>query len=569
MSQTTAESLAATLVDELARCGVTDACLSPGSRSAPLALALHADRRIRLHVRVDERSASFLALGLAKASGRAAVVLSTSGTAAANFYPAVVESDYARVPLIILTADRPPELRSVGANQTIDQTKMFGGAVRWWAELGSESEPSRARHPRSVVSQAWHRASGSPSGPVHLNVSLREPLVSERSSPAEPLPGRDGNRPWHTTTTGPASVDEATIDRLASKLAVTEKGVIVAGDTDVDPDPITALSRVLEWPVLAEPLSGLRSSEMSISTYDALLRSRAWAGRHRPEFALRLGRIGTSKALLSWLDDSVAQVLVDGDGALFDPQRSVPEVIRADPALLADQLAKAVETRGATPWTTSWGRGERLAREVIDAILDESVLPSEPRVARDLADLMPSGSTLVVGSSMPIRDLDSFMRVRTELRVVGNRGASGIDGFVSTALGVALASSGQSRALTGDLSLLHDANGLTTLGGPTPNLDLVTINNDGGGIFSFLPLSKLSESFETLFGTPHGLDLSRLAEAYGCEHALLESANDLESMLSRSPTGIRIIEVRTNRQENVALHQRIWDAVGRALDGLT
>jgi 2-succinyl-5-enolpyruvyl-6-hydroxy-3-cyclohexene-1-carboxylate synthase len=565
MTSTPAEVLAAVLIDEFARCGVKEACLAPGSRSAPLAHALHEDSRIRLHVRIDERSASFVALGLAKASGTPAVVVSTSGTAAANFYPAVVEAHQSRVPLIVMTADRPPELRGTGANQTIDQTKMFGDAVRWWAEVHSDTYPSAGRHWRSVASHAWQRARGRPRGPVHLNVSLRDPLVGDDEHVPADTSGRPNARPWQTLTDEPVAASDETVERLAARISATERGLIVAGDADIDPDPITSLARTVGWPVLAEPVSGLRSSEMAVSTYDALLRASPWAERHRPDLVIRVGNVGTSKSLLECLQNGVDQILIDADAEWLDATRAVGEIIRCDPSILAAQLLKAVVRREDSRWATSWAAAEVRARHVIDVMLDDENRPTEPRIARDLADLMPPGSTLVVASSMPVRELDSFMRARPGVRIIGNRGASGIDGFVSTAIGVSLASSGPVTALAGDLSILHDAGGLATLGGSTPRLTFVVVNNDGGGIFSFLPQSKRHRSFETLFGTPHGIDFGRLAELYGCDYSLLNTAGDLASIIVERHKGMRIIEARTNRVENVELHRRIWAAVGNEI----
>jgi 2-succinyl-5-enolpyruvyl-6-hydroxy-3-cyclohexene-1-carboxylate synthase len=563
VSPTAAEDLASVIVDELARCGVREACLAPGSRSGPLAQALNDAAGIRVHVRIDERSASFLALGTAKSSGIPAVAVSTSGTAAANFLPAVIEADRARVPLIVITADRPPELRGTGANQTIDQTKLYGDAVRWWAEVQSDMHPGAGVHWRSVASRLWQRACGTPRGPVHLNVSLREPLTGGDHDLTVSA-GRPGSRPWHAISEGPRPAPDSIIDRLASLASRTEKGLIVAGDCDLDPTSIAALARCTGWPLLAEPTSGLRSSELAISTYDALLRVPSWADRHRPDFVLRIGNVGTSKALLGWLDVTVDQVLLDVDGEWLDPSRSIAETLRADPSIFAEQLVKALDARSETSWSSSWMRAEGNARRVIDEILDAIQEPTEPRIARDLADAMAPDGTIVAASSMPVRDLDSFMRVQPGLRIVANRGASGIDGFPSTAIGVALASSRPAAALSGDLSMLHDVGGLATLDGPIPDLNFVVLNNNGGGIFSFLRTSD-DAAFERLFGTPHGLDFERLAALYGCGYSLLQSADELVPTLSALSEGIGVVEVRTDRARNVELHKRIWRAVETSL----
>jgi 2-succinyl-5-enolpyruvyl-6-hydroxy-3-cyclohexene-1-carboxylate synthase len=564
VSPTPAETLATVVVDELARCGVREACLAPGSRSGPLARALDEAGDIRVHVRIDERSASFLALGMAKSTGNPAVAVSTSGTAAANFFPAVVEADRARVPLILITADRPPELRATGANQTIDQTKLYGGGVRWWAEVQSDTYPDAGVHWRSVVSHLWQRAYEGPRGPVHLNVSLREPLAGDSDAPSD-TGGRAGGRPWHAISEGPRPAPDSIVDRFASLASQTERGVIVAGDCDLDPAPIAELARYTGWPLLAEPTSGLRSSELAISTYDALLRVSSWAHDHRPDFVLRLGNVGASRALLEWLDATVNQLLVDADGEWLDPTRSVAEILRADPSVVAEQLVKALDTRSETSWSTSWKRAEVRARLIIDEILDSIREPTEPRTARDLADFMAPGGTIVVASSMPVRDLSSFMRVQPGLRVIANRGASGIDGFPSTAIGAALAESRPAAALAGDLSMLHDIGGLATLDGPTPDLNFVVLNNNGGGIFSFVRQSEDAAVFERVFGTPHGLDFARVAALYGCGYSLLQSADELEPTLRALSDGLGVVEVRTDRARNAELHRQIWQAVKTTL----
>jgi 2-succinyl-5-enolpyruvyl-6-hydroxy-3-cyclohexene-1-carboxylate synthase len=567
MTEGSSYELAKSVVDELAQGGVTEACIAPGSRSAPLAMALHDDDRIRLHVRIDERSASFLALGIGKASGNPALVVSTSGTAAANFHPAVLEAHHGRVPLIVLTADRPPELRGTGANQTIDQTKLFGDAVRFWSEVGPETDIKGVRFARFIAAQACEIVRVAPRGPAHLNVAFREPLVPDESIRSDGDGGRLETRPTHRTIGHSNHLSDPAMEGIAGQINSTTRGLIVAGDADFDLAPVLALAQVTGWPVLAEPQSGLRSSPSAISTYDALLRCPVWAAGHRPDFVLRVGKMGLSKNLLAWLDSDIEQMLIDEHPEELDPTRSIRTFVRANPGALAEQLSKSVAERGSTTWTDEWITAEKQARSVIDELLDSHEEPTEPRIARDLSDLLPAGSTLVAASSMPVRDVDSFMRAGKPIRVLANRGVSGIDGFVSTSIGIALAGHRRVAALAGDLSMIHDAGGLATLEGPTPDLVFVVVNNDGGGIFSFLPQAKWTESFDRLFGTPHGLDFGRLAELYGCGYARLESATQLKPALAdaRSYGGIFLIEARTDRTENHALHLDIWSAVRRTL----
>ena len=562
--------LAAVLVDELARAGVTDACLSPGSRSAPLAVALHDDERIRLHVRHDERSAAFLALGLARATHRPVPVVCTSGSAVANLHPAVVEADTARVPLLLLTADRPPELRGTGANQTIDQIKIFGSAVRWFCEVGAPAGP-QVQYWRSVASRACSEARGAlggPAGPVHLNLAFREPLVPAAD---EVIDGAEGARPdgrgWTVAADATSSPSPAEVAWLSERIQATERGLLVVGDIDTDPRPLRALAEAAGWPVLAEPQSGVRAGPSAVTTYDHLLRDAPFAAAHDPDLVVIAGKLGLSKALLSWLSPDIPQVLIDRDGAWVDPNRTLRRIITADPGATAAAVVEDLLERPASQWLASWRTAEQTARTAIDAVLDADSALTEPRVARDLAALLPAGASLIAASSMPVRDLALFLRPREGLRVVANRGASGIDGFVSTALGVAAGSDGPAFALAGDLSVLHDQNGFLPGPTPRPDLVLVVLNNDGGGIFSFLPQAQLPSGYETLFGTPHGIDFAQLAQLHGLGHRVVEDAEAFPDAVlgAGAAGGVQLVEVRTDRAANVDLHRRIEATVLQAL----
>lgn len=568
-------ALAVVLVDELARAGMTDAVIAPGSRSAPVAMALAGDSRIRLHVLIDERSASFLALGIAKASRRPVAVLSTSGTAAAEFHPAVIEAHHARVPLVVLTADRPPEMRGTGAGQTIDQVKLYGDAVQLFVEAGvPEAREGAVRYWRSFASRAVGVALGAsgPPGPVHVNLAFREPLVPVPDEAGFPfdLEGREGGAPWTRYERGSRAATDETLERLASEIAAAERGLFVAGDCDLDDASIDAVLKLVDatgWPLIAEPLSNLRAGRRVVSAVEAIIRCVPFARTHAPDLVFRIGRSGTSKALLQFLSPGGRQILVDPDGAPADPERSVAWTIAADPGPLAGRLIDAVGPREDSPWLREWLDAESTARTVIDGLLDADDEPFEGRVARDVADAVLEGGALVVASSMPVRDLDSFMRPRHYVRVLANRGANGIDGFVSTALGVALAREGHTVALAGDLSMLHDQNGLLLARHALVNVTFVVVNNDGGGIFSFLPQAEFDESFDLLFGTPHGIDFAALAGMYGCGFARAERASDLAGLLhaAREEGGVHLIEVRTDRTTNVAKHRAVWEAVARTL----
>jgi len=567
-----ATALAGTLVEALVSRGLIEACLAPGSRSAPLALALMAHPRIRLHVRIDERSAAFAALGIAKTARRPVAVACTSGTAAANFHPAVLEAHEARVPLIMLTADRPPELRGTGANQTVDQVKLYGSCVRWFCEVGAP-EPGQHAYWRSLAARAWAEASGAlggPPGPVHLNIPLREPLLPSAGCRTAGHEEDPVATPRVERVPNPADVAW-----LAEEAGRAARGLLVAGDCDLtEPGPLLQLAEAAGWPVLAEPTSNLRAGPNAISAAHHLLATKAFVRDHRPELVVVVGKVGLSRTILALLAGEAPQVLLDPYGAWLDPARVTPRVVVGDPAHTAREVAARLQSRPSSlrlgnsclrnSWLDSWRDAEAKARAALDGLLDLSDEPSEPRTARDLAALMPDGGLLVVASSMPIRDLNLAMIPRGGLRIIGNRGASGIDGFVSTAVGAALAHTGRTVALAGDLSLLHDQNGLV-LGKeePRPDLTIVVVNNDGGGIFSLLPDVSGQHGFERLFGTPHGVDLTYLAKAVGCDHRLVERAAELPGALQGD--GLRLVEIHTDRAANARLHQRLQEAVSAAV----
>ena len=567
MTRDATTAFARTLVDEWVRHGVTDACLAPGSRSAPLALALAGDDRIRLHVHLDERSASFFAVGLGRATGRPAVVLCTSGSAAANFHPAVLEAHHGRVPVIVCTADRPPELRDTGAGQTIDQVKLFGAAVRWFHEAEVPSErPGAGATWRALASRAVAAASGSPAGPVHLNLPFREPLVPTGDELVD-APGRSDDRPWSATAPGVRAPSVEMLDALAHLVADRPRGLVVSGwGAGARPATVLRFAEVAGWPVLADPLSNLRVPG-SVATYDPLLRVPGFADAHRPDVVLRIGGPTTNKPLVQWLEASVDQVLVDPDGAWLDPAHGVSGRMVADPALLLGALADAVDVMVDDDWVRAWSDADDRARAAIDELLDASEEPFEGRIARDVVRAAPSGTSLVVASSMPVRDVESFAAARDGLTFHANRGVNGIDGFVSTALGVAARDDGPTVALLGDLCFLHDANGL--LGAAARGLDatFVVVDNGGGGIFSFLPQAELPEHFETLFGTPQAVDVAALAGVHGIPVSEVEAANALEPALTAAVDagGVQVVRVRTDRATNVTRHREVWRAVEDSL----
>ncbi|QKG18995.1 2-succinyl-5-enolpyruvyl-6-hydroxy-3-cyclohexene-1-carboxylic-acid synthase [Actinomadura verrucosospora] len=550
-----ATALATVLVDELLRCGMTDAVLAPGSRSAPLALALHAAEeagRVRLHVRIDERSASFLGLGMAKRSGRPVALVCTSGTAAANFHPAVVEAHESAVPLIVITADRPPELRDTGANQTIDQVKLYGTAARWSTEVGvPENRPGMVAYWRSLVSRAWGLAQAPVPGPVHLNAAFREPLIPDGDeSWCEPLDG-DATGAW-------TKVRAATPGSVLH-VPPTRRGVLVVGDGAVNVKRYVAAASMAGWPVLSEPNGNARYGDHALTSHHFLLGIPEFVERHRPEVVVTLGKPGLSRPLLSLLRRAEEHIVLAPDLAHWpDPVRS------------ATQVAPEIEipvVSGDDAWLKSWRSADLAAAAAVDAVLDGVPEVSEPRLARDLVAAMPGGSLLFTAASMPIRDLDQVMRPRRGIRIMASRGASGIDGLISTAIGAALAHSGRSYALLGDLAFLHDQNGLII--GPQdrrPDLAIVVVNNQGGGIFSLLPQAALAGPFERVFGTPHQVDLEAVAAAHGVPYRRLGVAADLPKAMAGE--GLRIVEARTDREANAVLHAEMRKAAHAAVRDL-
>jgi 2-succinyl-5-enolpyruvyl-6-hydroxy-3-cyclohexene-1-carboxylate synthase len=560
-------TFAATLVDEWVRAGLAHAVVAPGSRSTPLALALAGDGRLHLHVHHDERAAAFLALGIGSATGLPAVVLTTSGTATANLHPAVVEAGSARVPMIVCTADRPPELHHVGAPQTVDQVHLYGRSVRWFADPGV-AEPTARVAWRSLGARSVAEALGRPPGPVHLNLAFRDPL----GAPPGPLPeGRPGGAPWHRAVAPLPSPAPAAVDEVATLLAPHRRGVVVAGAGSGRADAVHALAARLGWPVLADPRAAARRPTAgTVAAFDAILRHPGFAAGHRPDAVLRLGQAPASKVLAQWLAASEAlQVAVEADGAWLDPDRTARALVGGDPTAWCAALADHPSLGGADPsWSASWAQAEAAAQEALDGVLGPSGPLREPALARTVAATAAPGTTLVVSSSMPVRDLEWYGAPRDGLRVLANRGANGIDGVVSTGVGVALATGGPTTVLVGDVAFLHDANGLLGLPARPVDLTIVVVDNRGGGIFSFLPQAREvpSRVFEQLFGTPHDVDLVGLAGAHGVVATAVADLGELRAALAPGG-GPRVVVAATDRQANVAAHDEVHAAVVAALDG--
>ncbi|HMC07512.1 MAG TPA: 2-succinyl-5-enolpyruvyl-6-hydroxy-3-cyclohexene-1-carboxylic-acid synthase [Solirubrobacterales bacterium] len=573
-------ALASALVEELARCGVRLAALAPGSRSTPLALALWRHPAIAVSVIVDERSAGFFALGAAQAEGRPAAVLCTSGTAAANLHPAVCEADEAGVPLIVMSADRPPELRGIGSGQTIDQLKLYGSAVRWFCEVGThDADDAGLLHFRSVACRAYAAARGEPRpGPVHLNVAWRDPLGPEphpedvTATSALALEGR-GERPLTAVVSEQPVADDALVDELADRVAGSPRGLIVAG-RQRDPalaEPVAALAAAAGYPILAEPTSQLRlgphAGDLVAWAYDSIARLRP--PPLEPELVIRFGDMPTSKPLRGWLASlpELRQVVVDPAFGWHEPTSRAEAVVRAEPRSLAAALARRL-AGGSPPWSDAWIEATRAAASAIEAELADAGEPTEPGVHAALARVYADGELVYTASSMPIRDQETFVPAGpADVRFLCNRGANGIDGLVSSGIGAAATSGRPAWVVTGDLGLHHDANALAIVGESDAPVRIVVLNNDGGGIFEFLPQAEQLErdEFEALLGTPRGIDPARLADAHGLRHARVERLDQLAMLAGE---GTVLIEVPVDRRRNVEVHRRVAERVAEDLAAL-
>ena len=552
------------LADELVRCGMTHAVTCPGSRNAPLIYALAETEGLDAVSVLDERAAGFLALGLAKASGRPVAVTCTSGTAAANLMPAVVEAYEARVPLIVLTADRPPELRETGAGQAIDQIKMYGSAAKWFVEVGNH-EPGRdtAVFHRALACRAWATAAGGRPGPVHLNFPLREPLAPAHEELAEDdWVGRPDGKPWVEVWAPPASGAAG----LATGIAHPQAVLVCGPGTDVAAvEPVAALAAATGWPILAEPTSGLRCGAHDrshvVAHYDVLLRDEAWADAHLPRLAIRIGDTPTSKPLRAWLART-DQVVLDPYATWHEPTRTAQWIAAADPALTCAELADMIDVPENPAWLEAW----READELVPPALTEADDPLEPKVWAALATSLPEAATVWVSSSMPIRDVETFFpSVSNPIRFLANRGANGIDGVVSSAAGAALAAGGRAWLLTGELAVLHDIGGLLAASRAGAELTIVCANNGGGNIFDFLPLAQhgAGATFEEHVITPSGIDFSQVAALAGMEHRAATTPDEVRAAAAEPG----LVEVRTDRAGNVRGHREVYARVADQLTG--
>jgi len=554
-SATTTATFSASLVDEWILCGVEHAVICPGSRSTPLAIAIADRAELKLHVFHDERSAAFAALGIAKASEKPAILLCTSGTAAVEFHAAVVEADHAQVPILVCTADRPPELQNVGAPQTINQQNLYGESVRCFvnAPVAVDREKSQWR---ALARDAWQQSLGvnfkkSP-GPVHLNLQFREPLVGVAGDLPKQL------KPIAAETLLVKNVWRINFIKRKKFLQIIKKPrvLVIAGADVSDGGGLLQLANKMGWPVLADPRSGTRveNHEVVISAMDSMLRNEQFAKSHQPDVILRFGAPLVSKVVNSWLAASKAtQIVVTGTPVLIDPEQTTKLHIVADLNVIINWVAKFIRNEDRA-WLKSWSIAEAKAQGAIDTALTDEISLSEPAIARAVYRSIPDSSNLFVSSSMPIRDVEWFAAPRSGLQVYANRGVNGIDGVVSTAVGVALSTNATTFLLIGDLAFLHDSNALINLISRNIDLRIVLVDNCGGGIFSFLAQASSMDNtkFEKVFGTPHNADLILLAKAHGLKTVTVHTLEQLSAALLIQ--GPQLIRISTDRNENVRIH---------------
>ena len=546
------------LINKLVALGVHRVVISPGSRSTPLTLAAIRHPHLRHWVLVDERSAAFFALGLSKVDRRPTAIIATSGTAPANWYPAVIEAYHAQLPLILLSADRPEELQNCGANQTIDQVKLFGSHVRDYVAMGPDINPDSLASLAAVVGKSLSPIPG----PVHINIPLREPLVPEQPLP---LPGNLAAEEIPLAVAEAPSVDQLT--PLLAKLN-NKRGIIVCGWGHYDrafPRAIGHLAKHLYAPIVADPLSNLRfgcdECPTILSHYDGFLRNPVFTASHTPDWVLRFGAMPVSKPLQQYLQslDTETFIHVDPLAQFLDPLHRCTDPVQADPSLFCKSLIQEIEATEPSSWMHDFLDAEIKAAKAIanfEPFFEGTLIPQ-------LVHHLPDDSLIFSGNSMPIRDLDSFMGSGTvSISVYANRGSSGIDGNLSTFLGMAAAYHGKGKvvALVGDLSFFHDMNGL--IAARDCNATIILLNNGGGGIFSYLPQAGLAE-FEQAWLTPLDIDYAHAARLYQLGHQRVSSSQGFEEALERafSQTGLNIIEVMIARNSSVQCHQQYWQGL--------
>ena len=568
------------IIEELVRSGIDYFCLSPGSRSTPLtaAAALHRQAQTRMHF--DERGAAFHALGYARATGRPAVLVCTSGTAAVNYFPAIVEASMDRVPMLVLTADRPPELRGTGANQTIDQVKLYGGYVRQFVDLPCPEESIPPAFVLATIDEAVAR-SLEDAGPVHLNSPFREPLapLGPEQDFSDYLAGlevwREGSAPFTSGHRPVAVCEPSRLEDAARLVNAADRGIIVVGRVCAEHDRVAAvkIAAALDWPVLPDIGSGLRLGHGDpgiIARYDQLLSDERFAAEHVPGAVLHLGSAVTSKRLMQWLAQVRPEnvLYVENRPERTDPEHLVTHRYQCDIAMFCDFLLPFITKPHERSWRASWQEASKATGSAIDSVLDRDAALNEPGIARLISRRIDPDSCLFVASSMPIRDMDMYADPSGPAVPLGcNRGASGIDGTIASFTGFAAGHGRPGTLLIGDLAFLHDLNSLALVRQAEKPLTIVVINNNGGGIFSFLPVAERTDLFERFFATPHDLSFEAAATMFGLGYTAPGSMAEFEAAYGQAQTGARptIIELRTDRDANHTLHRRLLTEVGATL----
>lgn len=563
----------AAFVDELTRARICDVVISPGSRSTPMAMLMAEHPQMKVWMQMDERSAGFFALGMAKAKRAPVALLCTSGTAAANYFPAVIEASYSRIPLLVLTADRPHELRDVGAPQAIDQIGLYGKYAKWFIDL-APPDPTEAmlHYIRTVAGRAAGLASAGPKGVVHLNFPFREPLIPDLSLPRIWERGRIESRERYVVVqNGDRQLDPIQVQSLTETFKAAEKGIIVCGPLDNSRlgQEVANLASLLQYPILADPLSqvrsGTHSKEWVIDSYDSFLRSEIIKENLKPEVIIRFGAMPTSKAFTQYIKASpeAHQIVIDEDGGWREPTQSASQMLFTDPLKLCCLLSEMAEKQtGSTKWGAQWKKLNEISQSYLMTEGRKDGL-FEGQVIIELQEILPDTATIFMGNSMPVRDLDTFFFVTDKnIRIMANRGANGIDGLVSSALGASVVCSPLVLVI-GDVSFFHDLNGLLAAKLHQLNITIIVCNNNGGGIFSFLPQAKHEKHFEMLFGTPTGLDFEQAVHMYGGTFSRISNWQDFRAQVSESivAKGFSVIEVPTERAKNADLHRKLWQSL--------
>ncbi len=566
------------MLQEFALCGVAHACISPGSRSSAIVTGLLRAPAIRPWVILDERSAGFFALGMARETGCPVILACTSGTAAANYMPAVVEASLSKIPLIVITADRPPEARDFRSAQTIDQVRMYGSHARWSVDLAAPAAGlDLDSYYRTIACRAFATAAEMPAGPVHLNLPMREPLIDvseEREALARISEGEfaaaQSRPPYTRVYPARPALPPDSIRALADKLRGCERGLIVSGPGAPSPDAARSIARLaarLNWPVLADPLSGLRAGRHDrsriVDAYDILLRDPAFCEANRPDAVIQFGDPPVSKCLGQFLASRPrrSHLMVAEPGTWPDPLQIASDVARAGTVELCDSIFESLDdSPKVSPWLDSWLAASARSRSALDAMLADETTMFEGKVVAELMRLAPGGCAVHTGNSMPVRDFDTFVgQSDRDTALFCNRGANGIDGVLATALGAAAARKAPTVLVLGDLSLLHNIGALQIAARYPVHLLVIVINNDGGGIFSFLPQASLGDSFEPFFATPHGLDFEQASALGRARYARAGSWSEFNAAVGYAldHPGLHLLEIRGDRARNLAMHRRL------------